>query len=134
MQSNLTELQIRKKLASYLAGRTSLRAFRGWLSLATWDIEGWAPARLQELVYSIKLRLAEYTSGHWSKAELRTKLMPFVTSLQAAVAAKGLTSKPMLQTSAMSRILTLPLRMLGTVQWLRHLLSGTSAQSVVASV
>ncbi len=74
MQHNLNERLIRSKLANYLARKTSLQAFHRWFVLATWDIEEWAPAQLQELVYEIKLRLAEYSNGHWSEAEFRREL------------------------------------------------------------
>lgn len=85
MQHNLTEAQIRKRLIAYLTGKTSLQAFQEWFVPATWHIETGAPARLQELVYGVKLRLAEYTSGHWSKADLRIKLLPYVTYFELRI-------------------------------------------------
>jgi hypothetical protein len=81
MPHDLSETLIRKKLDAFLAGKTSLEAFRRWFVPATWDVDEWASPRLQQFVYGIKLRLAEYSNNHWSKTELREKLLPFVTSL-----------------------------------------------------
>jgi hypothetical protein len=78
MQGNLDELLVRKKLAGYLSSQTSLKAFRRWFVPATWDVEEWAPKNLQELVHAIKLRLAEYSSGHWTESDLRRLLSVIV--------------------------------------------------------
>jgi len=80
MQNHPNEILIKRHLLRYLLGEISLRHFRRWFVPATWHVEEWAPVPLQDLVYGIKLRLAEYTSGHWSEAQLRELLLPFVRS------------------------------------------------------
>ncbi len=80
MKQELTEDQIRKQLSRYIAGKISLQAFRDWLVPATWDVDKWPAASLRNLVYEIKLRLAEYTSGHWSEMDLREKLSPLIVA------------------------------------------------------
>src|SRR5260370_36704832 len=75
MRHNLNEKLVRTKLVKYLTGTKSLRAFRRWFVPATWDIGEGAPVGMRKLVYEIKLRLAEYSNGHWSESELRAKLL-----------------------------------------------------------
>jgi hypothetical protein len=85
MNRNLTEELIRRKLASYWTGETTLRAFNRWFAPATSNVNQRAPARLKELVYGIKLRLAEYSNAHWTEADLRMKLLPLITSVSASM-------------------------------------------------
>jgi hypothetical protein len=66
--------QLRSKVAAYLAGRTSLRDFRRWFIPASWDVATWAPADLQQLVYSIEARLMEHENGHLTEEELQDHL------------------------------------------------------------
>jgi hypothetical protein len=82
---HLTESDIHQKLIRYLTGKMSLRAFHEWLVPATWDVEEWGSDSLQEMVSGIKHRLAEYSSGHWTKKELRNHLLPFATSFTVLV-------------------------------------------------
>lgn len=85
MKHNLAERTIetiRGELASYLNGNQSLREFYEWFAPETTDIHLWAPVQVQDLVYEIKLLLAEYSRGHRSEAELKAKLRPFVTSIE----------------------------------------------------
>jgi len=76
------ETRIRKKLASYLARKTSLRAFNRWLVSAAWDIDQSA-GRLAPFVGELKLRLDEYSNGHWTEPELREKLALTLNNYQA---------------------------------------------------
>ena len=78
MRRDLDEDLVRRKLAAYVAVSVSLPAFHTWLVLATADLEEWAPDELKALVNRIKLRLAEYSNGHWTKAELKDQLAPLV--------------------------------------------------------
>ncbi len=73
------EGMIRHRLRHYLAGRISLTAFRAWFVPATWDVDDRATPRIWNLVSSIKLRMAEYTSGHWTEDELRALLVQILT-------------------------------------------------------
>lgn len=65
---------IRAALAHYLAGEISLVDFDRWFTPSTWDIERQADPEAEALADEIDLRLAEYTSGHWTEPELRQKL------------------------------------------------------------
>jgi hypothetical protein len=87
MRGDLAE-HVRKMLVRYLTKRMSLRAFCQWFVPATWDIDNWASPRLRELVYGIKLRIGEYTSGYWSEEELRDKLGLFATTYEPSFALK----------------------------------------------
>src|SRR5438270_11816597 len=79
---NLTEEVIRRRLAEYLAGKSTLRKFHQWFVPATWDVDDNAPMSIRKLVSGVKLLLAEYSSGHHSKKELRDALLPFVQIVQ----------------------------------------------------
>ena len=76
MRTSPMESEIRRRLKDYLSGRLSIQAFQEWFVPATWDIEKQASENLRRLVYGIELRLAEYTNGHWSPAELKDYLQP----------------------------------------------------------
>jgi hypothetical protein len=88
MQRNLTERTIRSKLANYLVGRTSLRKFYDWFVTATWDIHLRESPQVQELVYGIKLLLAEYSYGHWKQSDLNRKLATILGSYDVQVGKK----------------------------------------------
>lgn len=92
MSKRLNEEFVRKKLAAYLSGRISLRKFNDWFAPVTWNIEAWAPVGLKKLVHEITLRLAEYSYGHWSKADLNDKLLPLATSVEIDKAPNHMTS------------------------------------------
>src|SRR6266550_1820958 len=82
MAKNLTEERVRRKLSQYLVRKVSLRALNDWLVESTWDLGQQADKSLRTLVYGIKLRLAEYTSGVWTEDQLREKLEPFATTFE----------------------------------------------------
>jgi hypothetical protein len=71
---------IREQLADYLAGKNSLREFEDWFFSETWDIDeidntdNQTLVDLANLVYAIKLRLAEFSHGDWTEAELHSML------------------------------------------------------------
>ena len=54
------DFHFRVRLADYLADRLSLREFEDWFYAKTWDIDDTDNQTLTNLVYEIKLRLAEY--------------------------------------------------------------------------
>jgi len=72
--------EIRNKLIEYLSSRKTLDDFQAWFIPEIWDIEREDDPELHNLVYSIELRLAEYSSGHLSEEELRQELIPFVVN------------------------------------------------------
>jgi len=71
------DFNIHEKLAEYLAGEISLREFEDWFFPETWDIDQIDNLALANLVNGIKLRLAEFSNGDWTEAELRSLLRPF---------------------------------------------------------
>ena len=72
------DFNIRERLASYLAKEISLRAFEDWFVPETWDVDQLGDLALINLVYGIKLRLAEFSHGDWTENELRSLLRPFI--------------------------------------------------------
>jgi hypothetical protein len=80
MMQHLDEAKVREKLARYLSKKLSLRKFRAWFVPAAWGVDDSAPQSLRSLVYGIKLRLAEHSSGHWTESDLRDKLASLLSS------------------------------------------------------
>ena len=72
------EFNIHEKLAEYLAGEISLHEFEDWFFPETWDIDQMDNPTLANLVYGIRLSLAEFSNGDWTEAELRSILRPFL--------------------------------------------------------
>ena len=72
------DFNIRERLAEYLADEISLRDFENWFFPETWDIDRLDDLALTNLVYGIKLRLAEFSNGDWTETELRSRLRPFL--------------------------------------------------------
>ena len=66
----LIDTQIRRRLSEYIAGDMTLKKFAAWFAPVVWGI-GSAPAGSQDLAYELELRLAEYSNGDWTEAELR---------------------------------------------------------------
>jgi hypothetical protein len=69
---------IREHLARYLAGETTLDALGDWFVPATWDIDQTGDQTAVDLTDEIILRLAEYSNGDCSEAQLRELLRPLV--------------------------------------------------------
>ncbi len=65
---------IQSQLLRYLAQEIPLERFREWFDVTTWDKPELAGSSVQRLAGQIDLRIAEYTSGHWTEDELRSKL------------------------------------------------------------
>lgn len=59
------------RLQSYLIGVESLDEFEDWLVSRSWDVHRTEDQPAIHLVSEIELRLAEFTSGHWTEEELR---------------------------------------------------------------
>lgn len=75
------DYNIREQLADYMVGKLSLREFEDWFFSETWDIDeventdNQTSTNLANLVYGIKLRLAEFSHGDWTEVELRSMLI-----------------------------------------------------------
>ena len=74
----MLDTEIRIRLAQYLNREINLRAFQEWFFSETWDIHNLEPASILDIVYSIKLKLAEYTNGHLTEDGLREALSQYV--------------------------------------------------------
>jgi hypothetical protein len=85
------EYNIHEKLAEYLAGEISLREFEDWFFPETWDVDQMDNPTLTNLVYGIKLSLAEFSNGDWTGAELHSILRSFLEKYVIAA------SQPMIQ-------------------------------------
>jgi hypothetical protein len=68
-----SESDVRKKLKDFLEKQISLETFNDWLAPIVWDAKGLDPTT-KELVYSIELFIAEYSSGHRTGEDLRSEL------------------------------------------------------------
>ncbi len=77
MQASL-DRAVREHLARYLRGETSLRDFDAWFVPATWEVSQERDPVAHDLTNEIYLRLAEYSNGHWTEAELKDLLRPLV--------------------------------------------------------
>lgn len=85
------DFNIRQQLADYLAGKISLRQFEDWFFAETWDSDEAENQILANFVYSIKLRLAEFSHGDWTEAELRSMLLSILEKHEIVV---GNTTSP----------------------------------------
>ena len=65
---------IREHLYRYLTDEIELHVFEDWFIGVAWERTGTADAPLTELIGSIELALAEYSSGHATILELREDL------------------------------------------------------------
>lgn len=81
----ITEAQIRKHLANYLAGSESLDDFEDWLVEHSWNMHLDSSGSAQELVNQIELRLSEHSSGHLSDTKLRQELHQFLENYSVTV-------------------------------------------------
>lgn len=66
--------EIRAWLARYLRSEISLREFQDWFVPATWDVDAAEDAATRELAADVDLRLAEFTNGHLTEQQLRSRL------------------------------------------------------------
>lgn len=66
--------EVLEQLAAYLAGAKTLPEFRRWFMPRAWDL-GQAESNALPLTRTVELRLAEFSSGHWTEDELREVLL-----------------------------------------------------------
>ena len=79
-----TATEIREQLTRFLAHEQPLNSFVEWLTRNTWNIHR-ADAEVRELAGSIELELAEYSNGHLTAKELRSKLSALARGRRATV-------------------------------------------------
>jgi hypothetical protein len=76
--SRSLEFTIREQLAKYLSHEISLRDFKDWFFSNSWDIDRIGDPVLTDLVYGIKLDLAEFSHGDWTEEELHDLLRSYL--------------------------------------------------------
>jgi hypothetical protein len=76
------DIEIREKLASYLAGEISLADFEDWFVPASWNVVPSGNQAAANLVYEIEIWLAEFSDGFWREEELKNSLQPLVSNYQ----------------------------------------------------
>ncbi len=76
---------IRDHLAAYLASASSLDELKDWLVGATWDMDEAADPAATELVYDVKLTLADESSGIATKTEMDETLAALVSHDPAVI-------------------------------------------------
>jgi hypothetical protein len=74
MEQVHSENLLRQRVIGYIVGNIPLQSFAEWFIPATWNIHEWAPDYLQQLVYGVRGRLAEYSNGDWKETELREQV------------------------------------------------------------
>lgn len=79
------EVDVRERLARYLANETALAEFRGWFIAEAWNIDKRSTAATARLVHQIELLLAEHEHGDWTEPELRRELAPLVTEYSLVI-------------------------------------------------
>ncbi len=70
------EQQIREAVLQYTAGLVSLRQFQEWFASQTWDSLA-ETDEVRRLVNDIDLLLAEFSNGHWTEQEVKSKLREY---------------------------------------------------------
>jgi hypothetical protein len=83
------DVEIRERVWRYVAGDTTLEAFREWFSAIAWDIDRRADTRTCDTVHEIDLFLAEFDHGDWSEAELKERIAPLVAGAVVELSASG---------------------------------------------
>ena len=100
MKASNIELEIRTKVACYLANEISLEEFFEWFVPIIWNIEKFQDKEALDLAYEIQLRLAEFSKGHWSEEELKSKLSQLLLRYNIAVESQSAKTFPLTQTSS----------------------------------
>src|SRR5215831_1942943 len=85
MQSFL-DLDIRAKVFDYVDGRLSFADFHDWVTPHVWNAGSLGNQLADELAGEIGLRIAEFTGGYWTEAELKSLLRPLVDEVEFAPA------------------------------------------------
>ena len=74
-----SEIEIREQIARFLAKEISLDTFEDWFAPRSWNFHQASSQVLREMVSEIELLLAEFSSGHLTEDDLRSRLGHFAT-------------------------------------------------------
>lgn len=85
----VSEIQLRERLAQFLAAPASREEFEDWFVQNSWNIHRSGDLMAQRLAYAIELRLAENDSGHLPDAELLDELKSLLISMVRFPASPG---------------------------------------------
>jgi hypothetical protein len=77
---------VRHALGSLLADEIPLREFQAWFAPVAW---GLGSTSANPLTRRVELRLAEFTSGDWTEAELRLRLAEEMFGKRAHIGSGG---------------------------------------------
>lgn len=91
MQASL-DFEIRDCLARYLAGEISLERFQEWFVPMAWDADQSGSWSAEELANEVELRLAEFSNGDRTEAELRELFRSTLETYTMAEAPEPVTS------------------------------------------
>ena len=83
MESSL-DRETRSWLGRYLSNEITLRTFEDWFVPRAWNARQHGDIADPDPYEEIELRLAEYTSGHWTEDGLNEKLQPLVARHKAS--------------------------------------------------
>lgn len=77
VQVTKLESEILSKICKVIDGVITTEQFLDWFVPKTWEIPK-EEKQATKLVYTIKLRFAEYSNGHWTWKELRERLIDLI--------------------------------------------------------
>ena len=81
--------EVCSQLVRYLANQLPLNEFRDWFDQSTWEVDQSGSPEAMRLASEIELRLAEFSSGHWTEDELRQQLRPLTEVCEVEVRARA---------------------------------------------
>jgi hypothetical protein len=88
MQPTLDQ-EVYSQLVRYLANQLPLTEFRDWFDQNTWEVDQSGNPEAMRLASAIELRLAEFSTGHWTEDELRQQLRPLTEVCEMELRARA---------------------------------------------
>lgn len=86
------DLQARRLIADYLAGKTSLPDLRRWFVEQAWDVERRSDHETAAVVHEVELLLAEFEHGDWTTDEIADRFRPLVTQYSFTIGSPVMTT------------------------------------------
>ncbi len=68
------DLELRRHVARYAAGRISLAELRERIAPLIWSVEEYHDRSAEQLAHDLALYFAEFSHGDWTEDELRAEL------------------------------------------------------------
>ena len=79
----MDSLEVRRQVASYLAGETSLRDLHSWLASPIWSDD--VSKEVRSFANQIALRIDEFSSGVCNEEQLKGILLPLIAYYTAVM-------------------------------------------------